>query len=60
MGRKYPQPYSLRRWYDDSADLDRIHRAIKLNGEADPMKKYQAFLKPVRRRNNGHRSNIYR
>jgi len=56
---KYPQPHSLRKYYSDDADLDRIHNMLK-RGNHDTLKKYQLFLKPIRRKNNGHKSHIYR
>ena len=52
---KYPQPHSLRRYFDSEADIDRIHNTIKHNGN---IRKYQIYLKPLRRKSNKHKTRI--
>ena len=58
MKRKYPQPYSLRKYFSYEV-IDRIHNQIKHEGKID-MKKYQVYLKSTRRKSNGHKTSIYR
>ncbi len=54
---KYPKQESLRRYYVEHADLDRIHNAIKRNMDIN---KYQVYLKPLRRKTNNHKTVMFR
>jgi len=53
--RKYKQPYSLRKYFDDEV-IDRVHNALKHNM---CIKKYQIYLKPLRKKRNGHKTKVY-
>lgn len=55
---KYPQPHSLRKYFDDYV-VDRVHNALK-HSERVNLKKYQAFMRPLRKKNNSHKTTIYR
>lgn len=56
MKVKYPQPHSLRKYFDSEADIDRIHNTIK---HGEKLKRYQVYLKPLRRKSNKHRTRMY-
>ena len=61
--KKYPQPYSLGKYYDPDADLDRIHNGIKKNGDGDPFEKYKSFLRRlplIRNKERRHRLRLHR
>jgi len=56
---KYPKQASLYKYYDADIDtIDRIHNAWK-HGDYDSLKKYHIYLKPIRRRRNGHKRGVY-
>ena len=54
----YPQPHNLRKYFDDWV-VDRIHNTLK-HGEKVDLKKYQVFLRPIRKRSNKHKTSVYR
>jgi len=54
---KYPKQATLAKYYDDAV-LDSVHNMLK-HGMED-LGKYQVYLRPVRNKNNGHRSGVYR
>jgi len=41
---KYPQPHSLKKYYTDEVDVDRIHNMIK-RGMKDPYGKFLPYLR---------------
>jgi len=53
---KYPKAPSLEKYFS-SLVTDRVHNGIKHGGD---LKKYQAYLKPIRRKCNGHKTNLYK
>ncbi len=55
---KYPKQGSLTRYFDETV-VDEIHNALKRGQEID-MKKYQVFLKPLRKKSNKHKTGIYK
>ncbi len=55
---KYKQPHNLREY--DEFVRDRVHNALKHNNGESDLKKYQVYLKPARKKNNGHKSKQYR
>jgi hypothetical protein len=57
---KYPQPHSLQPYYVSSAPLDKIHNGLKHGAGEQAMKRYQIYLKPIRKGSNGHDTNPFR
>jgi len=53
---KYKQPHNLREY--DVIIRDRVHNALKHDN--NDLKKYQVYLKPMRKRNNSHKTKPYR
>ena len=58
LSMKYPQPHNLRKYFDDWV-VDMVHNTLK-HGEKIDLKKYQVFLRPIRKRSNKHKTSVYR